>query len=135
MVAMPGREIVGQVADVEDEYVLIINRGRHQGVRTGMIFSIKASDGVPVIDPETNIELGRRYPEKLRVKVIEVEDRYCRAATYRRISGVQLGGGLLASAFSTTREKISASANNPVRVVEINVGDTARELPEVSEED
>lgn len=127
--------IVGKVADIEDEYVLLINKGRLDGVKSGMIFSIKDTDGVPVIDPDTNLELGRRYPEKLRVKVIEVENKYCRAATYRRISGVGLGGGLLASAFSTTREKIAASAANPVKIVEVNIGDAARELPGVSEED
>ncbi|NIL85511.1 hypothetical protein RhoFasGS6_02901 [Rhodococcus fascians] len=57
------KDIVGKVADIEDEYVLLINRGRAHGVESGMIFSIKDSEGLPVLDPDTQEEIGRRYPE------------------------------------------------------------------------
>lgn len=85
------------------------------------------------MDPETNMELGRRHPEKLRVKVIEVEDRYSRAATYRRVSNLQMTG--LASVLGASRERIAADATRPVKIVTVDIGDTARELPGVSEED
>ena len=82
MTTISGSPITGQVALVEDEYTLVINRGADAGVAPGMIFAVFADGGRVVTDPASGRELGRLTEEKLRVKVVDVHELFARAETY-----------------------------------------------------
>ncbi|WP_431237275.1 hypothetical protein ACQ86B_21040 [Mycolicibacterium aichiense] len=79
---MTGTEITGQVALVEDDYTLVINRGSDAGVRPGMIFAVHSTSGPVITDPESGRELGRLSREKLRVRVFDVQPLFARAHTF-----------------------------------------------------
>lgn len=72
----------GQVALVEDDYTLIINRGAESGVVPGMVFGVHTGVGPVITDPESGRELGRLSREKLRVRVFDVHPLFARAHTF-----------------------------------------------------
>lgn len=79
---MTAGTITGQVAFVEDDYTLVINRGADAGVRPGMVFAVNADTGPMITDPESGRELGRLKQEKLRVRVFDVQPLFARAHTF-----------------------------------------------------
>ena len=79
---MIGQPITGQVALVEDDHTLVINRGADAGVLPGMIFVVLSGTGRVITDPESGRFLGRLNAEKLRVKVFDVQPLYARAQTF-----------------------------------------------------
>lgn len=79
---MIGQPITGQVAAVEDEHTLIINRGADAGVMPGMIFVVLSDAGRVITDPESGRFLGRLNTEKLRVRVFDVQPLFARAQTF-----------------------------------------------------
>lgn len=101
--------ITGQVALVEDDYTLILNRGAEAGVRPGMVFAVH-SDTV-ITDPESGTELGRLSREVLQVRVAEVHPLFARAHTFVRTDDFY---GLLGIPFVEQQEEY---------VVTVNVGD------------
>lgn len=74
--------VTGQVALVEDDYTLVINRGAESGVTPGMIFAVHSGAGQIITDPESGRELGRLSREKLRVRVFDVQPLFARAHTF-----------------------------------------------------
>lgn len=74
--------VTGQVAMIEDDYTLVINRGGEAGVELGMIFAVHSGAGQVITDPESGRELGRLSREKLRVRVFDVQALYARAHTF-----------------------------------------------------
>ena len=56
---MTGQRITGQVALIEDDHTLVINRGTESGVAVGMVFAVNSSTGPVITDPESGRELGR----------------------------------------------------------------------------
>jgi hypothetical protein len=81
---MNGHTISGQVALIEDDYTLIINRGAQAGVTPGMIFALHSESDQMITDPESGRELGRLTREKLRVRVFDVQPLFARAHTLAR---------------------------------------------------
>ncbi|TFV60981.1 hypothetical protein E4P42_01985 [Mycobacterium sp. PS03-16] len=79
---MNGQTVTGQVALIEDDYTLVINRGAEAGVTLGMVFAVYQGDGQVVRDPESGRELGRLTREKLRVRVFDVQPLFARAHTF-----------------------------------------------------
>lgn len=79
---MSARPITGQVALIEDDYTLVINRGAESGLAVGMIFAVQSGAGQVITDPESGRELGRLGGEKLRVRVFEVQPLFARAHTF-----------------------------------------------------
>lgn len=79
---MTERAVTGQVALIEDDYTLVINRGAEAGVVSGMIFAVHAGAVRVVTDPESGRELGRLRREKLRVRVFDVQPLFARAHTF-----------------------------------------------------
>ena len=79
---MTGATITGQVALVEDDHTLVINRGTEAGVTAGMVFAVSARTGPVITDPETGRELGRLSREKLRVRVFDAQPLFARAHTF-----------------------------------------------------
>ena len=81
---MSGDELCGQVALIEDDYTLVINRGAQAGVKHGMIFAVQSGSEEMITDPESGRELGRLTREKLQVRVFDVQPLFSRAHTFAR---------------------------------------------------
>ena len=81
---MNGHTISGQVALIEDDYTLVINRGAQAGVTPGMIFALHSESDQVITDPESGRELGRLTRETLRVRVFDVQPLFARAHTFVR---------------------------------------------------
>lgn len=79
---MTPQAVAGQVALVEDDYTLVINRGAEAGVVAGMVFAVQSGDGDVITDPESGRQLGRLSREKLRVRVFDVQPLFARAHTF-----------------------------------------------------
>lgn len=79
---MSARPVTGQVALIEDDYTLVINRGAESGLAVGMIFAVQSGTGQVITDPESGRELGRLSREKLRVRVFDVQPLFARAHTF-----------------------------------------------------
>ncbi|WP_135455267.1 hypothetical protein [Mycobacterium sp. DL99] len=79
-----GHTLSGQVALIEDDHTLVINRGAQAGVVPGMIFAVHSESGQVITDPESGRELGRLTREKLRVRVFDVQPLFSRAHTFAR---------------------------------------------------
>jgi hypothetical protein len=77
-----GDRITGQVALIEDDHTLVINRGSEAGVVAGMLFVVSAGTGPVITDPESGRELGRLSREKLLVRVFDVQPLFARAHTF-----------------------------------------------------
>ncbi|MGH3147519.1 MAG: hypothetical protein ACRDTR_17110 [Rubrobacter sp.] len=65
----------GKVAKILGRGEIVINRGRQNGVRQGMIFEVFAPGGEEVWDPDTGETLGTVEDVKARAEVTEVKDR------------------------------------------------------------
>ena len=65
----------GKIAKILGNNEVVINRGRSQGVRQGMLFEIFAAEGEEVWDPDTGETLGTVEDVKARAEVTEVKDR------------------------------------------------------------
>ena len=79
---MTEETITGQVALIEDDHTLVINRGVEAGVTVGMVFAVSSRLGPVITDPETGRELGRLSREKLRVRVFDAQPLFARAHTF-----------------------------------------------------
>lgn len=104
----------GQVALIEDDYTLVINRGAEAGVVPDMVFAVHSDSDQVITDPESGRELGRLTREKLRVRVFDVQPLFSRAHTFARTDDFY---GL----FQATA------------VVTIDVGDSVEEVPAARE--
>ena len=67
--------VEGKVAKILGNNEIVVNRGRHEGVRAGMLFEIFAPEGETVWDPDTGETLGTVEDVKARAEVTEVKDR------------------------------------------------------------
>lgn len=67
--------VEGKVAKILGNNEVVINRGRGDGVRQGMLFEIFAPEGEEVWDPDTGETLGTVEDVKARAEVTEVKDR------------------------------------------------------------
>ncbi|MBU8812543.1 hypothetical protein KL953_27030 [Mycolicibacterium goodii] len=103
--------ITGQVALIEDDYTLVLNRGSEAGVTPGMVFAVHTDADEVITDPESGRELGRLSREVLQVRVFEVHPLFARAHTFVRTDDFY---GLLGIPFVEQPEE---------HVVTINVGD------------
>ncbi|ANW68044.1 hypothetical protein BCA37_25200 [Mycobacterium sp. djl-10] len=76
--------MTGQVALIEDDHTLVINRGAEAGVVPGMVFTVHCGDGQVITDPESGRELGILRREELQVRVFDVQPLFARAHTFVR---------------------------------------------------
>jgi hypothetical protein len=109
--------ITGQVALVEDDYTLVLNRGAEAGVTPGMVFAVHSTTGQVITDPESGRELGRLSREALRVRVFDVHPLFARAHTFVRTDDFY---GLLQLPFVDQPGE---------HVVTVNVGDHVALVP------
>lgn len=73
--------IEGKVATIVNERELVINRGADAGVKEGMIFKVVEAK-LDITDPDTGEVLGIISREKIRVKIAEVQSKFCIGRTY-----------------------------------------------------
>src|SRR5215213_6369869 len=73
--------VEGKVAKILGNNEIVINRGRREGVRQGMLFEIFAPEGEEVWDPDTGETLGTVEDVKAKAEVTEVKDRLAVAAS------------------------------------------------------
>src|SRR5215210_3416907 len=71
----PSMAIEGKVAKVLGNNEIVINRGRGQGVRQGMLFEIFAPEGEEVWDPDTGETLGTVEDVKAKAEITEVKEK------------------------------------------------------------
>ena len=90
--------IRGQVAAVINERELAFNRGSDHGVEVGMRFAV-VSEFFDIKDPETEDPIGSVKRQKVRVKVVHVQERLSVARTYETYTS----GGRLGSLFAWSR--------------------------------
>ena len=67
--------VEGKVAKIMGKGEIVINRGRANGVRQGMVFEVYAPEGEEVWDPDTGETLGTVEDVKAKAEVTEVKER------------------------------------------------------------
>ena len=67
--------VEGKVAKILGSNEIVLNRGRNDGVRTGMLFEVFSPEGEEVWDPDTGETLGTVEDVKAQAEVTEVKDR------------------------------------------------------------
>ena len=73
--------IEGKVAKILNSRELAINRGKDDGVEQGMKFEV-IDDFYEILDPDSNDSLGTFKRVKIRVRAVEVYQRFSIARTY-----------------------------------------------------
>lgn len=113
---MTGHIVTGQVAYIEDDHTLVINRGAEAGVTPGMVFAVFSDAARVITDPESGRELGRLGREELRVRVFDVHPLFARAHTFARTDDFY---GLLQIPFAARQEEVAVTVNigDPVELV------------------
>ena len=99
------KPIKGKVARVLNTREIAINKGSTDGVAVGMYFDVIDIYYSNIKDPDTKQVLGSIERAKVRVKIIDVQEKLSLATTYRtekentgpRISDLILGSGRITS--------------------------------------
>ena len=69
-------KIEGKVARILDEYSIVINVGRNNGVVNGMVFAVFVQSDEEVKDPDSGEALGKLENIKEHVFVAHVQDKF-----------------------------------------------------------
>ncbi len=67
--------VEGKVAKILGGSEIVLNRGRNDGVRAGMVFEVFSLEGEEVWDPDTGETLGTVEDVKAQAEVTEVKER------------------------------------------------------------
>jgi len=109
---MESLPIEGKVASIINERELAITVGSLSGVKIGMKFKVLTDRPTEVVDPDSKEVLGYIDREKVRVRVIEVAEKFAVCKTYRMIKvpgGVDLSLAGLILRPSSTIETLRAN--------------------------
>ncbi len=69
-------KIEGKIARILDEYSIVINVGRNNGVVNGMVFAVFVQSNEEVKDPDSGEALGKLENIKGHVFVAHVQDKF-----------------------------------------------------------
>ena len=131
---------------------IVINRGRGQGVRRGMLFEVFAPEGEEVWDPDTGETLGTVEDVKAKAEVTEVKDRLAVARiqnvqetplgavnigemqeNLQRMFGQMFGDDVQVRGFGTSGgddPDLESMLGGPLQdLSKVQVGDAVREIP------
>lgn len=144
--------VEGKVAKILGNNEIVINRGKDSGVRKGMLFEIFAPGGEEVWDPDTGETLGTVEDIKAKAEVIEVKDRLSVARlqnpampfgdlgemqeNLQRIFSQMFGDNVQVQGFGMGQgeddpDDLESMLGGPLKdLSKIQVGDTAREIPD-----
>lgn len=93
--------IRGKVARILNSRELALNIGSDHGVEFNMLFDVLDTGSDKILDPDTGEIIGSVYRPKVRVKIIEIQNKISVASTYRSRK-VNIGGrGFGLQAWST----------------------------------
>ncbi|WP_192035321.1 hypothetical protein [Halomonas sp. YLGW01] len=70
-----GREFPATVAKIVDEFTLVINRGRADGVSKGDLFLVYYTEDDDIIDPDTGESLGNLEVVRGVGKVVHLQEK------------------------------------------------------------
>src|SRR5262249_52570621 len=94
---MTSSPIRGKVAQILNSRNLVINVGSRDGVVVGMYFDVLDPKGEDIKDPDTGEVLGSVERPKVRVQIVQVQERLSVASTYKQrqvnVGGQGLGSG------------------------------------------
>ena len=137
--------ITGQVARILTTRELVINRGSADGVQKRMIFEVLDPKGEDITDPDTGDTLGSIERPKIRVRVTDVEPRFCVARTYEYTAknvggyGSVFGNLLEPMQFRRTYKTLKTSESTWEDLDEsqsfVKTGDPVREVLEPNEDE
>jgi hypothetical protein len=99
------QRIEGKVAQVLNVRELVINKGSEHGVTRGMVFAVLNRQGVRILDPETEEELGSVEIPKVLVKAVRVEPLLAVARTFVEHRQV-IGGSGFSNMFAPRKEYV-----------------------------
>lgn len=142
--------VEGKVAKILGNNEIVINRGRDEGVRAGMMFEVFAPEGEEVWDPDTGETLGTVEDVKAHAEVIEAKERLAVARLHntkrplgavnigemqenlQRIFGQMFGEDVRVQGFGAGAESdpdLEAMLGGPLEdLSKVQVGDAVREI-------
>jgi len=142
--------VEGKVAKILGNEI-VINRGRREGVRQGMLFEVFAPEGEEVWDPDTGETLGTVEDVKARAEVTEVKERLAVARlqntaspfgavnmgemqeNLQRIFGQMFGDDVRVQGFGAGQGSdpdLESMLGGPLEdLSKVQVGDAVREIP------
>ena len=100
--------IRAKVAKILNSREVVITAGSEQGVRVGMRFDILDRKGENITDPDTGKVLGSVERPKVRVEIVQVQERISVASTYKR-KMVNEGGNALEFGFGDYARALTPS--------------------------
>jgi hypothetical protein len=89
-------KIRAKVARILNSREVVITAGSIHGIKIGMLFDILDPKGEDIRDPESGELLGSVYRPKVRVKIVEIQEKISTASTYKTRE-VNIGGSDLSS--------------------------------------
>lgn len=138
-------KIEGKVAKILDEYSIVINIGRNNGVVNGMVFAVFVQSDEEVKDPDSGEALGKLENIKEHVFVAHVQDKFSTCVAGEKEApcgeheshGAQtLSGAMMAEAMTArpgssklSNEKLNVNTSQITGVPQlgpISVGDMVR---------
>jgi hypothetical protein len=142
--------VEGKVAKILGNNEIVVNRGRKEGVRPGMLFEVFAPEGEEVWDPDTGETLGTVEDVKAQAEVTEVKDRLAVARLHnsgspfgavninemqenlQRMFGQMFGEDVRIQGFGTTPgddPDLESMLGGPLQdLSKVQVGDAVREI-------
>jgi hypothetical protein len=142
--------VEGKVAKILGNKEIVVNRGRKEGVRPGMLFEVFAPEGEEVWDPDTGETLGTVEDVKAQAEVTEVKDRLAVARLHnsgspfgavninemqenlQRMFGQMFGEDVRIQGFGTTPgddPDLESMLGGPLQdLSKVQVGDAVREI-------
>ncbi len=115
--------IEGKVAKILDEYSIVINVGRNDGVTEGMVFVVFTQSSDEIKDPDSGETLGTLENVKDYVSAVHIQDKFatCVAKEVKRIpeEGESSGAQTLSGAMMA--ESMSARPGGKIRTEKLNV--------------
>ena len=121
--------IKGKVAEIIDEYTVVINRGHKDGVEEDMRFVIYEL-GEEIKDPDGG-SLGKFEYVKAKVEVVNVQEKFSTAETY--VTHTMIIPAIQALSGQTTRNKLplddetKAGLQKGLRTP-VKIGDLVRQI-------
>jgi hypothetical protein len=137
-------KIEGKVAKILDEYSIVINIGRNNGVVNGMVFAVFVQSDEEVKDPDSGEALGKLENIKEHIFVAHVQDKFstCVAGEKEASCGDEshsthtLSGAMVAEAMTgrpgnskLSNEKLNVNTSQITGIPQlspISVGDMVR---------
>lgn len=119
-------EIIGKVIEIVDDYTIIINLGKENGIKSKDKFVVY-EEGYNVKDPFSEETLGRVDFDKVEVSIHKLFDKFSVCKKFSENPNV----------YSSISQLISSGSNNVNKAVKLNVNETQNKLlsiknPEVS---